>query len=695
MGVFEQFKYRLKFMSRKILVTSALPYANGSIHLGHLVEYIQTDIWVRFQKMQGNTVHYVCADDTHGTPIMLRAEKEGITPEALIAKVHTEHYADFSEFLVEFDNYYSTNSPENKELAGGIYKALKANGKIATKTIEQFYDPVKNMFLPDRFIKGECPKCHAKDQYGDSCEVCGATYNPTELINPFSAVSGAAPVRKETEHYFFKLSECSDFLRGWTRSGTLQQEAANKMNEWIGEAGENKLSDWDISRDAPYFGFEIPDAPGKYFYVWLDAPIGYMASFKNLCAKNGLDFDEYWKADSQTELYHFIGKDILYFHALFWPATLEYSGYRKPTQVFSHGFLTVNGEKMSKSRGTFITARSYLDHIKNPEYLRYYYAAKLNGSMEDIDLNLEDFVARVNSDLVGKYINIASRTAGFINKRFAGKLVSANQHAVVETIKAAAPEIARAYEARDFSRALREIMRLADLANADVAESAPWVVAKQEGTAAQSKLHVDCSSALEMFRLLTLYLKPALPDLAANIERFLNIAPLTWASVNDSLADDHAINEYNHLITRIDPKHIEAMTEANKETLQQPVPPTAKPAPAVSENAGDYISIDDFTKVNLRIAKIVNAEHVEGAEKLLCLSLDIGEEKPRQVFAGIKSAYDPATLVGRLTVMVANLAPRKMKFGMSEGMVLAASDERGGPFILSPDAGAEAGMCVK
>jgi methionyl-tRNA synthetase len=695
MGVFEQFIHRLKFMSRKILVTSALPYANGSIHLGHLVEYIQTDIWVRFQKMQGNTVHYVCADDTHGTPIMLRAEKEGITPEALIAKVHTEHYADFSEFLVEFDNYYSTNSPENKELASSIYKSLKANGKIATKTIEQFYDPVKNMFLPDRFIKGECPKCHAKDQYGDSCEVCGATYNPTELINPFSAVSGAAPVRKETEHYFFKLSECSDFLRGWTRSGTLQQEAANKMNEWIGEAGENKLSDWDISRDAPYFGFEIPDAPGKYFYVWLDAPIGYMASFKNLCAKNGLDFDEYWKADSKTELYHFIGKDILYFHALFWPATLEYSGYRKPTQVFSHGFLTVNGEKMSKSRGTFITARSYLDHIKNPEYLRYYYAAKLNGSMEDIDLNLEDFVARVNSDLVGKYINIASRTAGFINKRFAGKLVSANQHKVVETIKASAPEIAKAYEARDYSRALREIMRLADLANADVAEAAPWVVAKQEGDEAQAKLHIDCSSALEMFRLLTLYLKPALPDLAANIERFLNIAPLTWASVNDSFADDHAINEYNHLITRVDPKHIEAMTEANKENLQQSAPAVANQAPTVSENPGDYISIDDFTKVDLRIAKIVNAEHVEGAEKLLRLSLDIGEANPRQVFAGIKSAYDPATLVGRLTVMVANLAPRKMKFGMSEGMVLAASDERGGPFILSPDAGAEAGMRVK
>jgi len=679
-------------MSRKILVTSALPYANGSIHLGHLVEYIQTDIWVRFQKMQGNTVHYVCADDTHGTPIMLRAEKEGITPEALIAKVHKEHYADFSGFLVEFDNYYSTNSDENKALASSIYKALKANGKIATKTIEQFYDPVKNMFLPDRFIKGECPKCHAKDQYGDSCEVCGATYNPTELINPFSAVSGAAPVRKETEHYFFKLSECSDFLRGWTRSGTLQQEAANKMNEWIGEAGENKLSDWDISRDAPYFGFEIPDAPGKYFYVWLDAPIGYMASFKNLCSKLGLDFDEYWKADSKAELYHFIGKDILYFHALFWPATLEYSGYRKPTQVFAHGFLTVNGEKMSKSRGTFITARSYLDHIKNPEYLRYYYAAKLNGSMEDIDLNLEDFVARVNSDLVGKYINIASRTAGFINKRFDGKLVAAAEHSVVQQIKAAAPEIQKAYDARDFSRALREIMRLADLANADVAEAAPWVVAKQEGETASAKLHADCSSALEIFRLLTLYLKPVLPELASQVEAFLNVPALSWNSLNDSFKSGHAIKEYSHLITRIDGKNIEAMVEANKESLQQAA---AAPAKVEAAQEANYISIDDFTKVDLRIAKIVNAEHVEGAEKLLKLSLDIGEAQPRQVFAGIKSAYDPATLVGRLTVMVANLAPRKMKFGMSEGMVLAASDEAGGPFILSPDAGAQPGMRVK
>ena len=680
---------------RKILVTSALPYANGSIHLGHLVEYIQTDIWVRFQKMQGHTVHYVCADDTHGTPIMLRAEKEGITPEALIEGVHKEHSADFKDFLVAFDNYYSTNAPENKELSQSIYKKLKANGKISTKTIEQFYDPVKNMFLPDRFIKGECPKCHAKDQYGDSCEVCGATYNPTELINAYSAVSGAAPIRKETEHYFFKLSECEQFLKDWTRSGTLQGEAANKMGEWF----ENGLNDWDISRDAPYFGFEIPDAPGKYFYVWLDAPIGYMASFKNLCETKGLDFDEYWSKDSKTELYHFIGKDILYFHALFWPATLEYSGHRKPTQVFAHGFLTVNGEKMSKSRGTFITARSYLDHIKNPEYLRYYYAAKINSTMEDIDLSLDDFVARVNSDLVGKYINIASRTAGFINKRFDGKLRAATRHPVIDELKASALVISEAYESREYGKALREIMRLADLANADVAEAAPWVKAKLDTDDAKSELELDCSAALEMFRLLSLYLKPVLPKLVGEVEKFLNIAPLTWASVETSFITGHQINNYEHLITRIDPKAIEAMTEANKENLTatpQVSSPVVKAAPvAEALPEAEYISIDDFTKVDLRIAKIVNAEHVEGAEKLLKLTLDIGEEKPRQVFAGIKSAYDPATLVGRLTVMVANLAPRKMKFGMSEGMVLAASDEHGGPFILSPDVGAMLGMRVK
>ena len=676
--------------TKKILVTSALPYANGSIHLGHLVEYIQTDIWVRFQKMQGHTVHYVCADDTHGTPIMLRAEKEGITPETLISNVHKEHSADFAEFLVEFDNYYSTNAPENKELSQSIYKKLIAAGKITTKTIEQFYDPVKNMFLPDRFIKGECPKCHAKDQYGDSCEVCGATYNPTELINAYSAVSGAAPIRKETEHYFFKLSECEEFLKDWTRSGTLQSEAANKMGEWFASG----LNDWDISRDAPYFGFEIPDAPGKYFYVWLDAPIGYMASFKKLCADKGLDFDEYWNKDSTTELYHFIGKDILYFHALFWPATLEFSGHRTPTKIFAHGFLTVNGEKMSKSRGTFITARSYLDHIKNPEYLRYYYAAKLNSTMEDIDLSLDDFVARVNSDLVGKYINIASRTAGFINKRFEGKLQPSNTNTVIAELQSAACVIASAYEEREYSKALREIMRLADIANGYVAEKAPWVMAKQEGQ--EAALQQVCSDALEMFRLLTLYLKPVLPKLVGHIEKFLNVSALSWSSVASSLTAQHTINVYDHLITRIDPKLIEAMTEANKENLQATpvvVQAAAKTVEALPE--AEYISIDDFTKVDLRIAKIVNAEHVEGAEKLLKLSLDIGEDKPRQVFAGIKSAYDPATLVGRLTVMVANLAPRKMKFGMSEGMVLAASGDRGGPFILSPDVGAEAGMRVK
>ena len=681
--------------TRKILVTSALPYANGSIHLGHLVEYIQTDIWVRFQKMQGHTVHYVCADDTHGTPIMLRAEKEGITPEALIDAVHKEHAADFKEFLVEFDNYYSTNAPENKELSQTIYKKLKANGKIATKTIEQFYDPVKNMFLPDRFIKGECPKCHAKDQYGDSCEVCGATYSPTELINAYSAVSGAAPIRKETEHYFFKLSECEDFLKTWTRSEaikgkpTLQGEAANKMGEWFASG----LNDWDISRDAPYFGFEIPDAPGKYFYVWLDAPIGYMASFKKLCETQGLDFDEYWSKDSKTELYHFIGKDILYFHALFWPATLEYSGYRTPTQIFAHGFLTVNGEKMSKSRGTFITARSYLDHIKNPEYLRYYYAAKLNSSMEDIDLSLDDFVARVNSDLVGKYINIASRTAGFINKRFNGELKLSSKNNLIDEITAAADSIKESFANREYSKALREIMAQTDKANGFVADKAPWVMVKDEAKTAE--LQQVCSDALEMFRLLTLYLKPVLPKLAHEIEQFLNIAPLTYADVGASLSQN--INEYTHLIIRIDPKAIAAMTEANKENLTATpvITQVANKQPSLPEGEGSYISIDDFMKVDLRIAKIVNAEHVEGAEKLLKLTLDIGEEKPRQVFAGIKSAYDPATLIGRNTVMVANLAPRKMKFGISEGMVLAASDERGGPFILSPDVGAQLGMRVK
>lgn len=682
-------------MARKILVTSALPYANGSIHLGHLVEYIQTDIWVRFQKMQGHTLHYVCADDTHGTPIMLRAEKEGITPEALIANVHKEHSADFKEFLVDFDHYYSTNAPENKELSQTIYRKLKDNGKIATKTIEQFFDPVKNMFLPDRFIKGECPKCHAKDQYGDNCEVCGSTYSPTELINAYSAVSGAAPVRKETEHYFFKLSECEAFLKDWTRSGTLQGEAANKMGEWF----ENGLNDWDISRDAPYFGFEIPDAPGKYFYVWLDAPIGYMASFKKLCADKGLDFDEYWKADSTTELYHFIGKDILYFHALFWPATLEYSGYRKPTKIFAHGFLTVNGEKMSKSRGTFITARSYLDHIKNPEYLRYYYAAKLNSTMEDIDLNLEDFVARVNSDLVGKYINIASRTAGFISKYFDGK-ISYNADIDISGFKAHAEnllvDVQRHYENRDYSQVVRVVMKRVDEINQAIHKQEPWKMAKD--LSRLNELHQLCSLMIHSFKVVSVLLSPILPDLTSRLARdFFSLnRDFVW---NDALTLTNNIKQYQHFITALDSESVKKMVEANKENLTATPnvaqAPTAKTVTSETKNEGDYISIDDFSKVDLRIAKIVNAEHVEGAEKLLKLMLDIGEEKPRQVFAGIKSAYDPATLIGRNTVMVANLAPRKMKFGMSEGMVLAASDGRGGPYILSPDNGAQVGMRVK
>ncbi|GAB1233045.1 methionine--tRNA ligase [Ferrigenium sp. UT4] len=688
-------------MTRKILVTSALPYANGSIHLGHLVEYIQTDIWVRFQKMRGNTCHYVCADDTHGTPIMLRAEKEGVTPEQLIARVWQEHFDDFAAFHVAFDNYGSTNSAENKESAQDIYRTLKANGLIEVRSIEQYYDPVKNMFLPDRFIKGECPKCHAKDQYGDNCEVCGAAYAPTDLIEPFSAVSGAKPELRNSDHYFFKLSDprCQNFLREWTRGGSLQAEAANKMQEWLGAEGENKLTDWDISRDAPYFGFEIPDAPGKYLYVWLDAPVGYMGSFKQLCAKTGLDFDEYWKQGSDAELYHFIGKDILYFHALFWPAMLQHAGFRTPTKLFAHGFLTVNGEKMSKSRGTFITARSYVDHIKNTEYLRYYYAAKLNGSMEDIDLNLDDFVAKVNSDLIGKYINIASRCAGFISKKFDGKLGNCDATASAEFKTAFdSNEIARCYEERDYARALREIMRLADVANQYIAEKAPWAMAKQEGK--EAELHEVCSTALTLFRDLTLYLKPVLPELAAQVERFLNIEPLTWSGAWQPLTAGHSINLYQHLATRLDPKLIEAMIAANQESLKNMTESHSEQRHAehqqkAIEPIAETINIDDFGKIDLRVARIVNAEHVVGADKLIQLTLDIGEEKSRNVFAGIKSAYDPEKLKGRMTVMVANLAPRKMKFGLSEGMVLAASGSEPGLYILSPDEGAQPGMRIK
>ena len=711
---------------RKILVTSALPYANGSIHLGHLVEYIQTDIWVRFQKMQGNECHYVCADDTHGTPIMLRAEKEGIAPEQLIARVAEEHKTDFAAFHVKFDNYGSTNSDETRKYSESIYRELKSAGLIEVRSIEQYYDPVKNMFLPDRFIKGECPKCGAKDQYGDNCEVCGAAYTPTDLKNPYSAVSGAKPELRNSDHYFFKLSAdtCQQFLREWTRSGSLQPEAANKMQEWLGVEGENKLTDWDISRDAPYFGFEIPDAPGKYFYVWLDAPVGYMGSFQQLCNDKGINFDEYWKAGSKTEMYHFIGKDILYFHALFWPAMLQHAGFRTPTQLFAHGFLTVNGEKMSKSRGTFITARSYIEHVKDTEYLRYYYAAKLNGTMEDIDLNLEDFVAKVNSDLIGKYINIASRAAPFLSKLGGGcisedelGLYTLNDFGGDSTLKDFIKgyldkwrdmrhSISSLYEAREYAKAIRETMAIADEINVCFNTMAPWKLAKVDSKSNQDKARWACGFVMEGFRLLTIYLKPILPEIAKQAEEFLNISPQQWGDASISLPKGHRINPYQHLATRLDPNLIESMVSANKESLQPAAESrqrhaehqqhtAAKEAAQMEKEFEPFITIDDFAKIDLRIAKIVNAEHVEGAEKLLKLTLDIGEEKTRTVFAGIKSAYDPEKLNGRLTVMVVNLAPRKMKFGLSEGMVLAASGETPGLFILSPDDGAQPGMRVK
>jgi methionyl-tRNA synthetase len=685
---------------RHILVTSALPYANGPIHLGHLVEYIQTDIWVRFQRMQGHEVHYVCADDTHGTPIMLRADKEGITPEQLIARVYDEHRRDFAGFHVGFDNYYSTNAPENRAYCEDIYKKLEAADLITRRSVEQYYDPVKEMFLPDRYIKGECPKCGAKDQYGDSCEVCGSTYTPTDLKNPYSVVSGAKPTRKSSEHYFFKLSDerCRQFLKEWTRSGTLQPEAANKMGEWFG-AG---LQDWDISRDAPYFGFPIPGTDNKkFFYVWLDAPVGYLGSFKNYADKHKIDATAYTdavKAEKQkTEMVHFIGKDILYFHALFWPAMLKFAGYRTPSHVYAHGFLTVNGEKMSKSRGTFITAESYLTQGLNPEWLRYYYAAKLSNTMEDIDLNFDDFVARVNSDLVGKYVNIASRCAGFIAKQFDGKLQSdaLGEWAFdLAGARNAAAAVAEAYGNREFGRALKDTMRIADTVNEYVDRHKPWELAKDPARAKQ--LHVVCSQALAAFKLLSVCLAPALPKTTERVARelFGLDRAFTWSDIN---AVPTKINPYQHLMTRIDPKQTTALIDANKENLQMTTP-TSTVAKSPEAAADGPISIDDFGKVDLRIAKIVNAEQVEGAEKLLKLTLDIGEEKPRTVFAGIKSAYDPAALVGRLTVMVANLAPRKMKFGLSEGMVLAASDADGktsGLFLLSPDNGAQPGMRVK
>ncbi len=685
---------------RKILVTSALPYANGSIHLGHLVEYIQTDIWARFQRMRGHECHYVCADDTHGTPIMLRAQQEGITPEALIERMHAEHGEDFAAFHVGFDNYYSTNSEENRELAQGIYRRLREAGLIETHTIEQFYDPEREMFLPDRFIKGECPRCHAADQYGDGCEVCGTTYAPTDLLNPVSALSGAAPVRRESEHYFFKLSQCEAFLRDWMRRGDrgespLQPEAAHKLEEWF-QAG---LRDWDISRDAPYFGFEIPDAPGKYLYVWLDAPVGYMASFKNLWDRRGLDFTEWWSPQNDTELYHFIGKDILYFHALFWPAVLHHAGYRTPDRICVHGFLTVNGQKMSKSRGTFINARTYLEHLE-PEYLRYYFAAKLNDRVEDIDLNLDDFVARVNSNLVGKYVNIASRSAGFLTKRFGGRLAGGlgeHDRGLLNRLQGEAERIAELYEARQFSEAVRLIMALADEANEYINQTRPWEVARQDGQ--EERLHRLCTTNINLFRLLTLYLKPILPVLAEKVEAFLNIAPLGWDDSHHILLD-HEIRPYQHLAKRVEPSQIEAMLAQNRaaaETESRPVehPPARHGEHQQREHPpiAETVSFDDFAKIDLRVARIVTAEPVEGADKLLRLTLDVGGET-RMVFAGIKSAYAPEQVQGRLTVVVANLAPRKMRFGVSEGMVLAAGPGEEDIWLIAPDSGARPGMKV-
>lgn len=681
-------------MTRKILVTSALPYANGSIHLGHMVEHIQTDVWVRFQKLRGNECHYCCADDTHGTPVMLAAQKQGIAPEDMIAKVREEHLADFTGFGIGYDNYYSTHSPENKQFSQDIYRALKANGKIESRVIEQLFDPEKQMFLPDRFVKGECPKCHTRDQYGDNCEVCGTTYSPTELINPYSAVSGAKPELRESEHFFFKLGECADFLKAWTSGNNLhdgkphlQPEALNKMKEWLGEGEETTLSDWDISRDAPYFGFEIPDAPGKYFYVWLDAPVGYMASFKNLCDRIGVDFDEYFKADSQTEMYHFIGKDILYFHALFWPAMLHFSGHRAPTGVYAHGFLTVDGQKMSKSRGTFITAKSYLEQGLNPEWMRYYIAAKLNSKIEDIDLNLQDFISRVNSDLVGKYVNIAARASGFIAKRFEGRLKDVADSALLAKLAAESDTIAEQYENREYARALRDIMALADAVNEYVDANKPWELAKQEGQ--DERLHEVCSELINAFTMLTAYLAPVLPKVAENAAKFLNLEAITWANTRETLGK-HAINKYEHLMQRVEQKQVDDLIEANKQSIAAAAAPAAEEGKY--EKVAEQASFDDFMKIDMRVAKVLNCEAVEGSTKLLKFDLDFGFEK-RIIFSGIAASYpNPAELNGRMVIAVANFAPRKMaKFGVSEGMILSAATADGKLKLLDVDAGAQPG----
>jgi len=702
-------------MPRQLFVTTALPYANAPFHIGHMMEYIQADIWVRFQRMHGSAVHFVCADDAHGAPIMIAAEKAGKTPQQFVADIAAGRKEYLDGFHISFDNWHSTDGPENHLLAQQIYRDLKANNLIDTRTIEQFFDPDKNMFLPDRFIKGECPKCHSKDQYGDNCEVCGAVYSPTELINPYSALSGATPVLRTSEHFFFKLSDprCLAFLDQWTQSGAVQPEVLNKIAEWIepGEDGKPKMGDWDISRDAPYFGIEIPDAPGKYFYVWLDAPIGYLASLQNRFAKiegdaaKGAAAYAAFMADPATEQYHFIGKDIITFHTLFWPAMLHFSGRKTPNAVFVHGFLTINsGEKMSKSRGTGLNPLKYLSLGMNPEWLRYYLATKLTPRNEDIEFSPEDFMARVNSDLIGKYVNIASRAAGFISKRFGGKLgaVSPDGAGLLDTLREGQDSIASLYESREFAKALREVMLLADKVNAYVDANKPWELAKKEGM--EARLHDVCTVCIEAFRLLTIYLKPVLPALAANVETFLNSGPLSFGKANGGLPAGHAIGEYQHLMQRVDIKQLDALFEAPALAVAaQGATETVATLPG-GEAIAPTISIDDFAKVDLRIAAIVNCEAVEGSTKLLRLTLDAGEKddagqpRMRNVFSGIASAYQPADLVGKLTVLVANLAPRKMKFGVSEGMVLAAShgDEKSNPgiYILNPWTGAQPGMRI-
>ena len=685
---------------RKILITSALPYANGPIHLGHMVEYIQADIWARFQRLRGNSCIYAWADDAHGTPIMLRAQQEGIEPQELIDKMKAEHQQDFDDFFISYDNFHSTHSEENKYFSEQIYLAAKAKGNISTKTIKQAYDPEANMFLPDRFIKGECPKCGTADQYGDNCENCGATYSTTEVKNPYSVVTGATPIEKDSEHHFFKVSDYAGFLKDWVNSGAVQKEIANKMNEWL----DDGLNDWDISRDAPYWGFKIPGTEDKYFYVWLDAPIGYIASFKNYCDRPDVDvdFNEYWEIDdngenNETELYHFIGKDIAYFHTLFWPAVLKSADMRLPTGVFCHGFLNVNGQKMSKSRGTFIQARVFLDHLP-AEPLRYYYAAKLSNTVDDIDLNLKDFQQRINSDLVGKVVNIASRCAGFITKKFDGKLSeSLADEALYAKFTEASESIAEAYESRRYSKAMREIMALADLANQYVDEKEPWVLAKDENR--QQEVQGICSQGINMFRAIITYLKPVMPELAKKSEIFLNAGELSWNSVTEPLFETEII-KFKPLMTRIEEDKIEGMLAANKILLDEAAVLQGgnKKAEEVIDNdpISPTIEFDDFAKIDLRIVKILNAEHVDGADKLLQLTLDLGDEKgQRNVFAGIKSAYEPEELIGKMTVMVANLAPRKMRFGLSEGMVLAAGPGGKDIYVLNPDDGAVAGMRVK